>query len=346
MDDSELDRILKSWDFRSLLNLKLDEHLYGIINELLCNYSKEYTSIRKLNEAIQDTFNAFNSKLAESAVDMGLGYFDATYSSVGSRGEGLGLLANDTDLLCVSNRTKVCLPMPDFDPDINTLIMEMDHCHQGYCKLKLHRNNLFDAVDNLPRSEIVRKHRNIYVKNTHFVGRFHDKNVAFHGWYWEGPALKDYDTKQDWVIALQCMNSSHLYKAYFQRTRRWPNVDMTEHMKNIPCSVVCAHHASSDAPLEEYRISFARAEKYIMRNVSHVQMACYFTLKEVVKNHVEDILSDDFDEDENDIFKTYYIKTVFLWCSERTNLKFGRTTIFSDAQFYVYLIFSSVMNCK
>lgn len=86
---------------------------------------------------------------------MRLGYFDATYWYVGSRVEGLGLLANDTDLLCLSSRTKVCLHMPDFDPDINTLIFETDHCHQGYCKLKLHRNNLFDAVDNLPKSELV-----------------------------------------------------------------------------------------------------------------------------------------------------------------------------------------------
>ncbi|OWF48611.1 uncharacterized protein LOC110452846 [Mizuhopecten yessoensis] len=286
------------------------EELLMTINDEICKCMQDYTESRKLTEAKTDTFDHFFTRLAVEAIATGRPYFSAAYESVGSRGEGLGFLANDTDTLSTMTTLSACFPSPEVDLLDNMFVIDTEGCHPGYCKLQFHRKNVSDSYT-IPQQFIAKRKRVVFLCNTALVTMFHEGNSKFSAWHSHGPALTSDELQQDWVIAVKCVNPGRLLQNYTERTRTWPDRATVERLTKVQYAVVSASHPTCNETSLEFRISFASAEKLLIRSLSDVQFAVYAFLKYIKRRIEEDICSSD------DVLRTYYVKMALLWCCER-----------------------------
>ncbi|XP_069106435.1 uncharacterized protein [Argopecten irradians] len=283
--------------------------LFTTVNNEICKCMFDFTESRKLTEAKTDTFDDFFTRLAVKGREKGRPYFNGVYEAVGSRGEGMGFLANDTDILCTLQTTLACFPSPDIDLLDSMLVIETDDCHQGYCRLKFHRENLCDTYS-ISKKFFVKKKRSVYLCNNALVNLFQEGNMMFETWQPHGPALTSEELQQDWVITIRCVNPGRLLLKYVNRKRLWPDSETLERLKNVQYGVVNASHPTCKEPSLEFRISFASAEKLLIRSFSNIQFAVFAYLK-YIKRHVEDSVCRS-----DDVLRTYYVKMAILWCSE------------------------------
>ncbi|XP_033727770.1 uncharacterized protein LOC117317090 [Pecten maximus] len=91
----------------------------------------------------------------------------------------------------------------------------------------------------------------------------------------------------------------------------WPDRDTMEKLRKVQYALVNASHPTCIEPSLEFRISFASAEKLLIRSFSNIQFAVYAFLKYIKKHTEEEVCSSD------DVLKTYYVKMAILWCIER-----------------------------
>lgn len=316
MDSGNIQNCMEHFNSLNASSLKTDhvndEELLRLVNAEICKCMKDYIAPRKITEAKYDTFDCFFSRLAEEGIQRRLPYFPATYETVGSRGEGLGFLANDTDILSTQSTTSVFFPSPELELLETMFVIDISDCHPGYCKLKFHRENKSDANVLSPYFFEKRK-RGMFLCNDALIRQFQEMNTDFRSWLPHGPALTSEDMAQDLVIAMRCVNPDNLLNEYMSRTRTWPEQLIMERLTNVQYAVVNVSHPNSLEPRLEFRISFASAEKLLLRSLTDVQFACYAFLKNIKRQ-----ISVDTGVDE-DVLKTYFVKMAFLWTCEKLN---------------------------
>lgn len=282
--------------------------LYDTINRILIDYIKQYTCVRRLNMAVCDISDFMLNETARIGINMGKNYFNGEFVSVGSHGEGLGLLSNDRDTICINNQCTAVVTDLYTEPTEDDLVVETDNCYPGYCRLKFHRLNQrnIDTFGN----EVKKIGREWYLKTSCLKNRFKHGNELYDSWESHGPALSDDTVGQDFVLAIKCRNPGPLIKHYFSRERYWPGTDALLHLEeNVPFTIVTSFHHRSVDPTVEFRLSYAQAERFLIRTLDENQFAVYVFLKQI-KPSLEKRVSN------KDIIRSYYIKTVLLWACE------------------------------
>ncbi|XP_045157185.1 uncharacterized protein LOC123523589 [Mercenaria mercenaria] len=270
---------------------------YEPINALFLDWVKQYTCVRQLNVAVCDLLDFMGNK-----------YFDNESVSVGSLGEGLGMLSNDRDVIYVNDEVNVVLPDQNIEPTEDDLVIDTNNCFPGYCRLKLHRLNRRN-VDTFG-NEVKQIGREWFLKTSCMVKNFKTSNALYSSWETNGPALSDDLVRQDFVLALKCRNSETLMQEYLGRERVWPCNERLKIMtETIPCTVVTSVHHNSLDPTIEFRLSFAQAERFLIRNMSTYQFVVYVFLKQIKPALEAHVCG-------TDVIRSYYIKTVLLWACE------------------------------
>ncbi|OWF44744.1 Cyclic GMP-AMP synthase [Mizuhopecten yessoensis] len=287
---------------------------------------KEFKGCRKLVEAKTDVFDYFHSQLSDNATGNGIPYLPIKLETVGSKGEGLGFLSNDVDILAIydKNVASVCFPFLNINLTESMFVIDTHDCHNGYCRLKFHRGNRSAATSSYDPRDILRTNRDIFLRNSInsiLLEIQQERNIGNDSSI-HGPALTNDRLRCDWVFALQCTNPHHLITSYLNRKRNWPNVDVLVQLKNLQYTVVTAHHPNSNDPTLDFRISFASAEKYLIRHFSDNQFACYYFLKLIKAQIEKDVCVP------NNTLKSYYVKTAFLWICEKLE-----SDLWSDEKF-------------
>ena len=114
----------------------------------------------------------------------------------------------------------------------------------------------------------------------------------------------------DVVVAIHCNEWPSVAENWSDRVRlNWPAVEMVARVMKMGCDLVPAgfHEQSSDEI--EWRISFVRAERYLIHSLNQAQLKTYILLKMVFKSK---LFSNDF---QNKI-SGYIAKCSFFWISE------------------------------
>ena len=150
----------------------------------------------------------------------------------------------------------------------------------------------------------------VFIKTSPFIDlgnvRYVDKLKENHG-----PALQVQIAKHGTVDLVFCLSQSSwpveardwLHRA---RTAGWPSRDLLQKIKDGGCHFTPMAHPHSLLPETEWRFSFSKAECILANSLSDTQKQCFIILKVLCKHIFR----------ETDIFKSYYLKTVFLWSCE------------------------------
>ncbi|XP_060066585.1 uncharacterized protein LOC132546875 [Ylistrum balloti] len=91
----------------------------------------------------------------------------------------------------------------------------------------------------------------------------------------------------------------------------WPDSKMVEKLRTVQYALVSSSYPTCREPSLEFRISFASAEKLLIRSFSDIQFAVYTFLKYIKTRTEESVCSSE------DVLKSYHVKMAILWCCEQ-----------------------------
>lgn len=114
----------------------------------------------------------------------------------------------------------------------------------------------------------------------------------------------------DIVFAIHCNEWPSIAENWSHRVRlNWPAPEMVARVMRMGCDLVPAGFHEQSSNEKEWRISFVRAERYLMHSLNKAQLKTYILLKIVFKCK---FLSKDF---KNKV-SSYIAKCSFFWISE------------------------------
>jgi hypothetical protein len=118
----------------------------------------------------------------------------------------------------------------------------------------------------------------------------------------------------DFVIGIHCHEWPSIADEWIERCRpfNWPSEDQRKTIIKMGCDLVPVGVPGSEKEDLQWRISFARAERFLIRSLDIVQLKTFFLLKIIFKSKV---LGKLFHEK----ISSYVAKTAFFWVSEEHN---------------------------
>ena len=139
----------------------------------------------------------------------------------------------------------------------------------------------------------------------------------------DGPSLPESDEfiKCDKVTCFRCFNSE-IYR-FCSRNRRWdfPSQRTLENLTHVPLHIVPVGFRGSMDRYQEWRMSFAIAEKHLMKSLNDTQLKVYVVLKLTAKSILKPLCQE---------MTSYIMKNVLLWQCEMNGYgKFMESTLLS-----------------
>lgn len=124
-----------------------------------------------------------------------------------------------------------------------------------------------------------------------------------------------YLESMDLVIGIHCHEWPSIAEEWIERCRpfNWPSGDQMAKIIEMGCDLVPVGVPGSDMEDLQWRISFARAERYLIHSLNNAQLKTFWLLKVVFKSK---LLGELFHEK----ISSYIAKTSFLWISEQHNV--------------------------
>lgn len=275
------------------------------VNKLICQSILSYTQNRELQEVLCDVSERIECE--ENNFSNIVHLQPPQFMYTGSKSEGLGILANDTDIMIVFDKK---LSFQENGRKCDELFIDLRTSNPGFCHI---------VVDNLNRDyykikddEIVTLENGLtYLRRDTFVKSFTNENSLcsnFKNVTEKGPAVKIQNL--DAVPSLKCTGWPEKSRQYFQRKRQgaWPTPEMLNEVYESGIHVVATPSFDTEPfTINEFRLSFSKAEKTLIRNLSTIQFATYYLMK-VVKD-LQELRSNKGDDY---ILKSYYLKTILL----------------------------------
>ncbi|XP_033748897.1 uncharacterized protein LOC117333623 [Pecten maximus] len=234
----------------------------------------------------------------------------------GSRSEGLWLPGSDMDIMLVVRDTVVLSLNADehYKKYLrrHALIMRNDDCRPGHVVLQVGNISVF--TKSAFQLAII-EHKGMKVVSS---SMFRSKLASLHPEVVEhGPCasiLDNPDIEIDVATGFHCPEWPDIARDWITRSRPhgWPTADMIEHIVKQGCHVVPIGDKTSKNVSVEWRISFCRAERYLVHSLNHLQFKVYallkLFLKQVINKHYE----------VRDLISSYFLKTVVFFVAENT----------------------------
>lgn len=114
----------------------------------------------------------------------------------------------------------------------------------------------------------------------------------------------------DIVRGIRCFEWPSVADEWTGRRRlNWPSIEMMTEIKKMGCDVVATGCHGSRTNIKEWRISFVRAERYLIHSLNDAQLKTFVLLKMVFRSRV-------FGEEFHNTISSFVAKCSFFWVSE------------------------------
>lgn len=172
--------------------------------------------------------------------------------------------------------------------------------------------------------------RHFFTPNLSYITPVPEGNILIDSYARHGPALlclfnliasqnlsPDIDTdtdtevlELDFVACIHCDEWPSVADEWIERNRScWPSGIMIADIVEMGCDLVPSGAHGSINQSNEWRISFARAERYLIHNMNSAQLQTYVLLQIISKKNT-------YGESFHQIVDSYVFKTAFFWTSE------------------------------
>lgn len=132
----------------------------------------------------------------------------------------------------------------------------------------------------------------------------------------------------DIVESIHCDEWPHVSNEWINRTRlNWPPETIISEKVKLGCDLVPVGNSGNHTDSKEWRISFVRAERCLIRSLNAAQMKTIVLLKVIFKHRM-------FGDGFHDTISSYVAKCSFFWISEDYG---GRNWKASDCIEYLWL---------
>ena len=238
----------------------------------------------------------------------------------GSSAEGTTLLSMmpDVDVVAIHNNYPVVTLNQDAPRGIGLLLVQ--DTAAGYAKLQLLHDGvlllgitdllLYSTFNQDPvfRPSIDKMNRVVLT----FIPPSTMRDIERHG-----PALSS--TLADVVIAVNCCRWPNCATEWLNRRRRynWPSTDAIDRCKTMGCLLVPVGHPSSDEKDLQWRISFSKQERLLVRQFNLTQLQVYILLKLVKKEILHHFIH-------SESLSSYHCKTCMFYLIENTPSAFWK----------------------
>ncbi|CAC5355860.1 unnamed protein product [Mytilus coruscus] len=114
----------------------------------------------------------------------------------------------------------------------------------------------------------------------------------------------------DMAIGLKCSSWPTESLEWVTRIRKsnWPDQQLVNKIKQMPCHVLPVGHPESDKCDLEWRFAYVLPERELIWNFNDVQIQCYVIFKTLIKELLDPIAPEEIN--------SFHLKTILLWLSE------------------------------
>nr|XP_022286616.1 uncharacterized protein LOC111099586 [Crassostrea virginica] len=273
-------------------------------------------------------------------------FFGKNIIDVGSTGEGLAkpssTLKRDSDIDMMETDTSyVVFERHEIrNHSCNILKLENSNNHPGYANLRLLMNNQYlhpnEFKERLKQRDLTTIFSGGYGRKTNCATAVHGPAVTTTA----KPSLfsstgSQHEIKSlDFVLAVHCNEWPSQADEWPERSRlNWPSFSMIAKVRQMGCDLVpTGVYGSSDTDTE-WRISFVRAERFLIRSMNPAQLKIVALLRIIFKNRA-------FGVDFHKKISSYVAKTAFFWVSEECDASIWKEEVFIK---YVRLCLEKIM---
>ena len=249
-------------------------------------------------------------------------YYPTDSYRFGSTAEGTTLLSMgpDVDNVNIHNNYSVVTRTLDAPRGRALLLVQDTDTAAGYAKLQLLQDGdpLFgtDALLSYIFSQSPLFGLNID-KMSRVVFTFNPPSIVVRNRERHGPALST--TRTDHVIAVNCCRWPDCATEWLIRRRRynWPSSDTIDRCKMMGCLLVPVGHPSSGEKDLQWRISFSKQERLLVRQFNSTQLQVYILLKLVKKEILHHFIR-------SESLSSYHCKTCMFYLIENTPCAFWK----------------------
>lgn len=236
-----------------------------------------------------------------------------TANIAGSEGEGFRLRESDIDGMISIDNIKVIWNEYERNEFSEHQLLEFDGSNSppGY-------GLLYKSTSQKEEDVLTMMHRvingKVYVSST-------DWKAAFSSFYpntWiHGPCLSfKYESKVfDSVLCLGSDSWPPSASSFKSRSHHWPMSHIRYQIVRNGCHLVPIGSIRSHLSEDEWRISFSKAEKTLVCNMSHCQFLLYGLMKVFLKEVINKCL-----EEKDELLCSYHMKTAVFWALQQNSL--------------------------
>ncbi|KAK3595799.1 hypothetical protein CHS0354_025438 [Potamilus streckersoni] len=233
--------------------------------------------------------------------------------------------------------------------DGHVFLLADTNVHPGYTRLKLMKeaplreNNIFSMTPGGAKSFCNEENGDYYLSAFKFKAAFNMyqhvpqkppwvvQTSYSYGIEWpdeeeileHGPSLcftdisKEDETSNDAVPCFQCLEWPKQAAEWVTRKRgHWPSRETIDYIVSQGCRVVPVGPRGSKTRYLEWRISFAIAERELIKSFNNTQHKCYALLKMLLKEAI--------DAEIKDVLSSFNMKNTLLWTIENTEAELWR----------------------
>lgn len=246
----------------------------------------------------------------------------------GSLGEGIKTICS-----CTEKRTDFDFMLRDKRYVAIERHVQQDGNHSNISVVKIENSELFPGYALLRTTEsrelpLYLSSRHFFTPNLSYITPVPKGNILTHPNSRHGPALmcqfipsdcqnpnSDTDTdtdvlELDFVAYIHCDEWPSVAEEWIERNRScWPSGIMIADIVEMGCDLVPTGAHGSINQSNEWRLSFARAERYLIHNMNSAQLQTYVLLQIISKKNA-------YGESFHQIVDSYIFKTAFFWTSE------------------------------
>eukprot|EP00105_Crassostrea_gigas_P018545 XP_011436702.1 PREDICTED: uncharacterized protein LOC105334823 [Crassostrea gigas] len=234
----------------------------------------------------------------------------------GSTREGFRLEGSDIDMMFWLNNHRVIMDMSQseyYNTSNATLILsDSSESPPGFTLLQLLTPTKYREV----QSACIRMNDRVYISSSihrELTCSAAMSNSTVHGPCGSGYIARIVEYDNAWCFVCDFWPMSAL--SWIDRCHSWPDPEVVNDIVRNGCHFVAIGHPLGPHKIEEWRISFSRAEQKCAYAMNYSQFLTYgllkLFLKEVINHHLEE---------SNKLLCSYHMKTTILWAIQQNTL--------------------------
>lgn len=234
----------------------------------------------------------------------------------GSKAEGLDFASSDDDCMLVINNAIVVQPhdvISETDTSKTVLVLDNTDCRPGYTLLRFQHEGVQPIIAVMHSLNLINgsKYLSSSIFLRHMLTHMKGEESYIHG---PCSGLSTEGVDMDIAPSFHCLSWPSDLSDFGNRTKycNWPSRQLVRHIIKQGFHVVAIGDKQSSLFAMQWRISFAFAEKTLVKSFNHVQLKTYALLKIFLKECIER------DECVNDLLCSYFMKTIVFHAVEHS----------------------------